>query len=143
MTEDDSQPIIVLDTNVLVSALLSPFGPPGRLLDLVLIGEIQLALDDRLLAEYREVLSRPRFRFAPSDVAALLAFLEREAVHVVAPSLHIKLPDTDDLMFLEVAHASGAVLVTGNSRHFPEECRGTVAILSPRDFIEGRFGQQD
>ena len=67
--------LVVLDTNILVSALLSPFGPPARVLDLALTGEVQLAYDDRLLAEYHEVLARPKFGFTPSDVADLLEYL--------------------------------------------------------------------
>jgi predicted nucleic acid-binding protein len=63
---------IVLDTNILVSALLSPFRPPARALDLVLSDEIRLACDDRLMAEYRQVLARPRFGFAPEDWERLL-----------------------------------------------------------------------
>ena len=67
--------LVVLDTNILVSALISPFGPPARVLDMVLGGDIQVAYDDRLLAEYREVLARPKFSFAPEDVAAVCLFL--------------------------------------------------------------------
>jgi len=63
---------IVLDTNVLVSALLSPFGPPARVLDLILVGDLIPVFDDRILAEYRQVLARERFGFDPGDVADLL-----------------------------------------------------------------------
>jgi uncharacterized protein len=67
--------LLVLDTHVLVSALLSPFSPPARVLGLVLTGEARLAYDDRVPAEYREAPARPKFGFAPEDVADLLAFL--------------------------------------------------------------------
>lgn len=66
--------ILVVDTNVVVSALLSPRGAPGRVLDLVLGRALDLAIDDRILAEYRAVLSRARFGFDPADVEALMAF---------------------------------------------------------------------
>jgi putative PIN family toxin of toxin-antitoxin system len=56
-----SAPLLVLDTNVLVSALLSPFGAPGRIWDLVLAREVRLVYDDRILVEYRRVLSREKF----------------------------------------------------------------------------------
>ncbi len=51
---------IVVDTNVLVSGLLNPYGSPGRILDLVLSGRIQVLYDDRILEEYQDVLARPQ-----------------------------------------------------------------------------------
>ena len=54
---------IVLDTNVLVSGLLNPDGAPGRLLDLILGGRLQILYDDRILGEYSDVLARPQFGF--------------------------------------------------------------------------------
>ena len=57
-------PVWVLDTNVLVSGLLSPFGPPGRLVDALLARRLRLAFDDRIELEYREVLARSRFGIA-------------------------------------------------------------------------------
>jgi len=127
--------IVVLDTNVLVSALLSPFGPPARVLDLVLTGDLNLAYDDRLLAEYRQVLARPRFGFDPDDVAALLSYLEEEGVPVTTRPLPVELPDMDDLPFLEVAATIGAILVTGNRAHFPENACGEVQVLTPAEFL--------
>ncbi|HEV8238916.1 MAG TPA: putative toxin-antitoxin system toxin component, PIN family [Thermoanaerobaculia bacterium] len=111
---------IVLDTNVLVSALLTPHGPPGRLLDLVLAGKVRLLLDDRIADEYRAVLLRPRLGFDGADVAALLAFLAAESEWVAAATVRVKLSDPGDEPFAEVAIAGGAdYLVTGNARHFP------------------------
>lgn len=127
--------LLVLDTNILVSALLNPFGPPGRVLDLVLAGEAHLALDDRLLAEYREVLARPRFGFDPTDVVALLAFVQERGLLVSAVPLALALPDPDDAMFLEVAAAADATLVSSNLRHYPEDQRGGVRVLSPAEFL--------
>ena len=111
---------IVLDTNVLVSALLSPHGPPARLLDLILAGKVRLLVDDRILDEYREVLLRPRFGFDPDDVATLLSFFETAAERVLAGPPPLVLSDPDDLPFAETAVAGNAdALVTGNPRHFP------------------------
>jgi len=127
--------LVVLDTNILVSALISPFGPPARVLDMVLGGDIQVAYDDRLLAEYREVLARPKFSFAPEDVAALLAYLETDGEHMTARSLPHALPDADDLPFLEVATQAGAVLITGNVVHYPPAVRGAVQVNTPAEFL--------
>jgi uncharacterized protein len=130
--------LVVLDTNILVSALLSPFGPPARVLDLVLSGDIRVAYDDRLLAEYREVLARPKFGFAPEEVAAVLAYLESDGERVTARPLACELPDPDDLPFLEVAAEAGATLITGNAMHYPETLRGAVQVFAPREFIKRR-----
>jgi putative PIN family toxin of toxin-antitoxin system len=132
---------IVLDTNVVVSGVIDPHGPAGRCLDLVLAGELTLLHDDRILAEYREILLRPRFAFRRADVGALVGFFVGEGEPVHAPPLDCALPDPDDLPFLEVAAAGAAdALVTGNLRHFPEAAvRPAVAdlrILSPRAVVD-------
>jgi len=59
---------IVLDTNVLVAGLLSPSGPPAWIVEAVLAGELDLALDAAIRQEYEDVLRRPEFRFRPSSV---------------------------------------------------------------------------
>lgn len=111
---------IVLDTNVLVSGLLNPHGAPGRLVDLLLAGEVTLIYDDRILAEYREVLARPRFDFDPGDVEDVLELFATEGEAVTAPPLALELPDPDDLPFVEAAAVGRAdALVTGNVRHYP------------------------
>ncbi|WP_423223645.1 putative toxin-antitoxin system toxin component, PIN family [Candidatus Amarolinea aalborgensis] len=127
--------LVVLDTNILVSALLSPFGPPARVFDMVLNGDIRAAYDDRLMAEYREVLARPKFNFAPEDVAVVLEYLEADGEQVTARPLSCKLPDPDDLPFLEVATQAEAVLITGNTAHYPEAIRGEVQVVAPGEFV--------
>lgn len=128
---------IVLDTNVLVAGLLTPFNAPGRVLDAVLAGQVRLLYDDRILAEYGDVLAREKFGFDPGDVADLLAFLKSDGQAVVAPPLGIALPDPDDAMFVEVAVAGRAeAIVTGNPRHFPPDARHGVPVLSPGEFLD-------
>lgn len=128
---------IVLDTNVLVSGLLSPFGPPGEIVRLVSSGAVTLCLDARILAEYDEVLARPRFGFDQDAVAALLDYLDFASETVAAEPLSARLPDADDEPFLEVALACGAdCLVTGNLAHFPESARAGVAVLAPAEFVD-------
>ena len=130
--------IIVLDTNVIVSGILKPFSKSASILRLVSDGTIQLAYDLRLLSEYRDVLSRPKFNFSKENVEAFLAQIEEEGFFVSVKPLGTHLPDPDDEPFLEVA-LSGQVeaLVTGNKRHFPVSGRpGGVRILSPAEFLE-------
>lgn len=127
---------IVLDTNVLVSALLTRDGPAARILDAVLAGRLFLVFDDRILQEYEEVLHRKRFGFEPEDIKTLLDFIRFEGEEVVAPPLKITLPDPDDLIFVEVAIAGRAdALVTGNKKHYPEGCCGVIPVISPSEFL--------
>jgi putative PIN family toxin of toxin-antitoxin system len=128
---------IVLDTNILVSGLLQPFGPSGQIVRLVASGELVLCHDPRILAEYREVLLRKKFRFDPERVSALLEEIMANGIPVAARPLAIRLPDPDDEPFLEIA-LTGAVqcLVTGNAKHYPAEARHGVEVHSPRSFIE-------
>jgi putative PIN family toxin of toxin-antitoxin system len=133
---------IVLDTNVLVSGLWSPFGPPGEIVRLVAAGALPLCLDERVLAEYQEVLARPWFGFDPRRVQSLLLQAEAMGEFVLASPLRERLPDPDDEAFLGVALAAHAdFLVTGNLRHFPARLRQGVAVVSPREFIETLRGQ--
>lgn len=124
------------DTNVLVSALLNSFGPPGRILDMVLAGELTVAYDDRVLSEWREVLRREKFGFSARNVETLLDFLEDQGFRVSPSPLGVELPDPDDVPFLEVAHAAGATLVTGNTKHYPPEERREVEVMEPAPFLE-------
>jgi putative PIN family toxin of toxin-antitoxin system len=128
--------IVVLDTNVLVSALLSPFQAPARVLDLVLSGEVDVVVDDRIMAEYREVLARPKFSFEERAVSDLLEYFERAGVAVQTTPLNIDLPDPDDRMFVEVAVSATATLVSGNLRHYPPEVCHAIVVVSPSAFLE-------
>jgi predicted nucleic acid-binding protein len=95
-----------------------------------------LLYDDRMLAEYGEVLVRAKFGFDPGDVADLPAFLRSEGEAVAAPSLDLPTLDADDAMCVEVAVAGTAdALVTGNEKHFaPDACR-VIPVLLPIEFL--------
>lgn len=128
---------IVLDTNVLVAGLLSASGPRGWIVEAVLAGELELALDMRIRDEYGEVLRRPEFHFAPDRVNDVLEVIDRFGFQAAAvPPCPEPLPDPDDEPFLAVASATGSILVTGNVRHFPARCRKGVPVRTPREFID-------
>lgn len=132
---------IVLDTNVLVSGLLGLYSYPARIIDMICIGRLQCAYDDRIMTEYREVLSRPRFQTVISEKERqdILDYLARTGIHVVAAPLGkdaTVAPDPDDLPFVEVALAAGAeFIVTGNVKHFSyvQDQTWGIRIVSPRD----------
>jgi putative PIN family toxin of toxin-antitoxin system len=122
-----------LDTNLLVSGLLSPSGPPGRLVDVLLGRRLRLAVDDRVEMEYREVLARPRLGIEDVRREAFLAILQFQDHVTSMPWPHRSPPNEDDVVFLEVAlQTSARTVVTGNLKHFPSACRGPVAVTSPR-----------
>ena len=127
---------IVLDTNVLVSAFLNPYGKPARILRLILQGEIEMIVDERILDEYEAVLLRPVFGLHRRDVMTVLDVLRSISIQALAYSGKVELPDEGDEPFLEVALSGMAdAIVTGNSRHFPaRRCKG-VKILSPEEFL--------
>ena len=126
----------VLDTNVVVSGLLSGTGPCGRILDLVLEGIVSIAIDSRVFAEYEEVVSRPRLAIPAAEADKVLNFLNLIAEPVTALPLPSALPDADDQPFLEVAAAAQVALVIGNRRHFPADACQGVRVLSPTEFLD-------
>lgn len=126
----------ILDTNVLVSGLLSPFGPCGEIVRMVVSGQLRLCFDARISLEYTEVLARPKFRFDQDKVAALLYYIRSSGQSIASTPLGNRLPYHDDEPFLEVALSSKAVcLITGNRIHFPEECCQGMMIFSPSEFL--------
>ena len=128
---------IVLDTNVLVAGLLSPFGPCGNIVRMASSGELTLCHDARILSEYNEVLRRPKFLLEEDMISGLLDYIEYRGQTVAASPLAHSLPDPDDEPFLEVARSCGAeYLVTGNQAQFPAPpCHG-VKVVPPAEFLK-------
>ena len=125
-----------MDTNVLVSALIQPEGIPARILDLILSGQVEIVLDNRIHAEYQDVLLRPEFGFAPELVDGLLEFLLQSGERVYSIKTSVALPDVYDGKFLEVAiDGTADFLVTGNLKHFPRPQRRGVRVASLREFL--------
>src|SRR5438270_13075005 len=114
---------IVLDTNIVVSGLLRSQGNPAHVLTLALAGSVQICHDERILAEYAEVLARPRFKFDPKRVREVLTKLDVDGLAVDASGeTSLDLPDADDEPFLAVALAASVdFLVTGNLADYPPD----------------------
>ncbi len=128
---------IVLDTNVFVSGLLTPFGPSGEIVRMVFSCELILYIDARILSEYQDVLHRPRFSFNKDQIDILLEFIKHYGQFVSSSPLRNHLPDTDDEPFLEVAIAGKVTsLITGNAAHYPAPFREGIDVFSPSEFIE-------
>ena len=130
-----SPPVWVLDTNVLVSAALTAGGTCDQVVRAAVEGKVRLAWSTPMLAEYREVLSRSKFKFSPAVITSLLAAFG--PVDQVQPKPAPRLPDPDDEVFLGTALATrDQMLVTGNLAHFPPDVCTPARILSPKDALQ-------
>lgn len=126
-----------IDTNVLVSALLSSKDDTAtvQILEKVISGEIISVYSNVIIKEYREVLSRKKFGFSGETIEYLLSALEKYGILVEPSPSGIILPDMKDLPFFEVIlekHDGNAYLVTGNIRHFPKE----PFVVTPRELLD-------
>jgi uncharacterized protein len=127
---------VVIDTNVIVLALLQPLGPPAQVFLLAASGTVTLCITGNVYAEYEEVLQRPRFGFEKSVIAAALDTLRAKACWVKPAETVRACADPDDDIFLECAQAAGAAyLVTGNLSHFPEIWQET-RIVTAQQFLQ-------
>ena len=128
--------LVVLDTNVIISAGLSPNGPPASLvMDWVLRAQLAAATCPWIVEEYRTVACRRKFSaygFPPSWLEPLID----ATVHFPDPATWpYALPDAKDAPFLALAQTTGAWLVTGNLKHFPERSRHGVTVISPAEYL--------
>lgn len=116
----------VIDTNVLVSALLSGFDDAAtvQVVKRMITGEIIPLYSSKISDEYREVLNRKKFRFSKEIVDYLITAIEKFGIQVEPSPTGITLPDMKDVPFYEVVlekRDDEAYLVTGNLKHFPKE----------------------
>jgi uncharacterized protein len=126
---------LVIDTNIVISAALKPDGLQRTVLILALTKPATLYVTEAILAEYRDVLQRPRIGIPKGRRQQLLQLIADRARSVRPARIPQATSDPDDNMFLECADAARAdYLVTGNSRHFPKFWKKTKVITS-REFI--------
>lgn len=132
----EKQILAVIDTNVIVSALLNHDGEsnPSIVLTNVISGSIIPLYNEEILSEYREVLSRDKFPFRDSDVEDTLNLFVKKGVRVDSTvPVEDYFSDLDDVVFYEVAMSTeGAYLVTGNIKHFPTD----PIVVTPAEMVE-------
>lgn len=124
----------VIDTNVIVSALLSrnQQSPTVALLDLIVGKTIVPVYNEEILDEYSDVLSRAKFHFDKERIAVALNAI-RAGLCVDRTPVSWEFPDTDDAVFYEVAMSvDDAYLVTGNTRHFPPVSK----VVTPAEMLK-------
>lgn len=129
--------LAVLDTNVIVSAGIRPGGGPARIVDAALDGMVVPVICPSVAKEYHDVVTRPKFirwDFPPIWLDGLLDLAHR--MDQDPPPWPLTGPDPDDLIFLALAHATGATLVTGNIADYPKRIRKDVTVLTPVEYID-------
>lgn len=124
--------LVVLDTNILVSSLWSKDGAPAKIVSMILQGILVPCYDCRILREYRDVLLRPKFQFAPHEVNVLLDWIEISGEPIIAKTSQTFFEDKADKKFFEVALTCEAILITGNLKHFPK----SPLIQSASEFLK-------
>ena len=124
--------LVVLDTNILVSSLWSRNGAPARVVSMILTGQLIPCYDYRILTGYRQVLSRPRFNFSDGEIDSLLEWIETSGRSIVADPINDPFIDESDKKFYEVAKFCGAILITGNLKHFPNDPQ----VMNVSSFLE-------
>ena len=126
----------VIDTNVLVSAMLKWDSVPGNIMELAFSGPVIPVLNEEIFNEYHEVLLRSKFRLTEDIVNDVLEAINERAIFVDAQTLKIEFPDPKDRVFYEVVMEErkdeDAYLVTGNIKHFPVK----PFIVTPRQMLD-------
>ena len=126
----------VIDTNVLVSSQMTRYDDVAtrQVVKAVFDGNVMPVVTSAILAEYQDVLSRPKLNLHKDIAITIVSYFSRYGLFAEPHPYSAALPDEKDRMFLEAvlgAQADGAVLVTGNKRHFPD----SGFVLTPSEFV--------
>lgn len=124
----------VIDTNVLVSAQISkqPKSATVKVVSSMLNGHIMPVFNEEILAEYTEVLHRPKFHLSDNDINYMLDYIRHYGIHSDRIPYAGDMPDEKDRPFFEVSLSiDDSFLVTGNLKHFP----ATPKVISPADMV--------
>ena len=115
-----------------MSAALSPKGNPAKIINLLADNdEIHVYYCTEIITEYTEVLSRSYLKIASETQNSIIDSIKKVGVQIT-PSCNKKaLIDVDDQIFYDTASTIGAILITGNSKHYPKE----KLIMNPTDFL--------
>ncbi len=126
----------VIDTNVLVSAMLKWSSVPGNIIEFAFNGVITPVLNEKIVTEYREVLMRDKFHLTKEIVDDVIQALEDQGEYIDTDNMDYKLPDQKDVVFyaivMEKRKEEDAYLVTGNIKHFPQ----VPFVVTPREMLD-------
>ena len=123
---------VVLDTNILVSALINEKGKPRKILNLFYDKEILVYYSDDIIEEYKEVLSRKELGINPEKVGKVINAIRKIGLRVEPLQSNFEMPDESDRIFYDTAQLTSSWLITGNVKHYPDE----NFITTVSDFCE-------
>ena len=123
---------IVIDTNVLVSALLSPTGNPAKITTLMTdTNKISVFYSVDILREYSRVLAYEKLKISKEKQKTMIDALINVGYFIKPATSIIPMPDETDRIFYDTATTSSAILITGNMKHYPT----ADFIMTPTDFL--------
>ena len=126
----------IIDTNVIISAMLNPDSIPGMVLKYTLAGVIVPYINKEIFKEYSEVIYRDKFGFDRKDIELVLNQLQEKAIDAERTQTNAFFTDKKDIVFYEVTLTArtktNAYLITGNIKHFPKE----TFIVTPKEMID-------
>jgi putative PIN family toxin of toxin-antitoxin system len=131
----------VIDTNVLVSALLTSNinSPTVKVINALLDNDVTPLYNDEIIDEYKDVLNRPKFKFSKKTVNFYIKAIQQQGISTQRTQSDEVFPDPKDIVFYEVAMSKeDAYLVTGNIKHFPQK----PIVVTPAEMLEILQGRQ-
>lgn len=110
---------LVIDTNIIVSALLSADSNAFKVLSDALDGKYTVLISEEIFQEYQDVLHREKFGFDEEIISFLLEWFKENAIWIEVSKSNIPMKDEKDRVFYDLAKSCKARLVTGNIKHYP------------------------
>ena len=123
---------VVIDTNVLVSGLLSNRGNPGVIVNELKNNRFNFYFNAEIIEEYKDVLHRENLGLRSQDVNELIDLIKTIGVSIIPDKSDVALLDEDDRIFYDLAKSTNAYLITGNTKHYPND----PLIVTPARFVE-------
>ena len=126
----------VIDTNVIISSMLKAGSLPDEVVQLALDGPIVPLVNEEIIAEYQEVLTRNKFGFSNERIGKMIGEITKRAVFLDRTSTDELFPDPDDAVFYEIVMTARkmteAYLITGNVKHYPIK----QFVVTPREMLD-------
>jgi putative PIN family toxin of toxin-antitoxin system len=123
---------IVIDTNVIISSAISTQGNPAKIMDLVLNKKFEVYYSSEIIAEYIRVFAKPRLNFTHEIQEFFINGIKRVGILIDPPASTFPMLDETDRVFYDLAKEVGAIVITGNTKHYPDE----DFIMTPSEFLE-------
>ena len=126
----------VIDTNVIVSSMLKADSIPGLIIQLIYENTITPLLNEEILEEYIEVLTRNKFNIPEEKIRKEISAIKEKSIFLEREQCLEELIDKGDVVFFEIVMSArntmDAYLITGNMKHYPIR----NYIVTPREMID-------